>query len=396
MKKFIFLFVLIFVNSCSTDKSLSCKFDPEWLDKKHISNEVPGGLNATDCAFYQYSTQNFIKQLRGDSEFLDWMSVYGVFNDKSRILAKPTEWGKQPQYLRDVCNFGLNMPLVVTDLIYQAGNANPLIDQDHNYTYYDARMNKTMYDFILDCHLMPDNRCRNPEADSTRFPPGAQEVKIAWKILVTEDPGDYVTVMGWVKNPITGACSSELLLMVGYHLVMSTEYHPEMIWSSWTHKNNNPLCDNLSSGRSPKKYSYYRAGREIPVNTYADEIPANICNPDPFQGSSGLSGLALEELRASMNWQLRGQVMGKYQLLGALWTDTGQPPAFTNFQTGSLYLAHPEIESYIQYGSRNGNLNCFSCHHYSRKDRALEVSHINDVITNKKLDLSEGRLHFGR
>ena len=40
-----------------------------------------------------------------------------------------------------------------------------------------------------------------------------------------------------------------LLGLVGMHMAIWTPNHPEMIWVTWEHKNNAPLCDGSSPNR---------------------------------------------------------------------------------------------------------------------------------------------------
>lgn len=364
-----------------------CAFKEGWLIPHKISTQVKNGEQATDCNFYQYAMENFIAQTEwyDQPEFLDFMSVSGVFDDRSFMRQDPTAWGKKPLYNLETCDLGGEMPDVVSDLVYQAGNSDPLLDQNSNYTYYDVRMNKTLYDFLIECRLGPDNRCLNRSLDATRFPPGAQEIKIAWKVLTGKDNSEnYITSTGWVKNPGTGKCSAEQLGLVGYHLVMSTDYHPEMLWSSWTHTENNPVCATREAQGKRTDYSYYSNDSTEKVNTYVGGESPNICNPKPEQGTRDNKIFPLTQLREGYSEQFSGDVLGNYKMLGVLWTDKGVMPALSKAQRGQLLLAHPQLESFYQ-----DNLNCFSCHSYDRPDRALAVSHINDVITNKRLDQQE-------
>lgn len=386
MKKLLFLMLVIFLISCTSAPNLeskSCKFDIAWLNPHEIPTEINNGRDADDCDIYQYVMENFVAQTDWyeKPQFLESMSVVGVFNDLSRVRVHPTPYGEIPKYNLETCDLGKEIPYVVSDLTNQAGQPRPLIDQNGSYTYYDVRMNKVLYDFILKCRLTPDNRCGNRGIDATRFPAGGHEMKIAWKILERENPENYITSRGWVKNPDNGECSIELLGMVGFHLVMSTDYHPEMIWSSWTHKDNNPLCSTRDGVSELKKYGYYSKNSTIPVNTYVEGEPSNICTTSAAQGPIDEKTAVIAQLKRSYAKNMKGTLLGNYEMLGAIWTKNGVMPVLTQEQRGAVALAHPEIESYYQ-----DTLNCFSCHTYSRPDDALLVSHINDVTRNKRLD----------
>jgi len=384
---FCFILSLLLMNCTTTQEGFSkseivagCSFNDDWLFPHIIPNEVPGGLKASDCDFYQYSVENFLAETYEGNEprFLDWMSVYGVFTKNENMKFIPTKWGETPIDSLGVCHLDTDIPKVITNLTNEAGNR-PLIDQVGNYTYYDVRMNKTLYNFILECRLNDANKCSNKDVEATRFPEGSIEIKIAWKIIDESLKDEFISTIGWVKNPVTQECSENLLGVVGYHLAITTKYHPEMIWASFEHDSNNPNCDDRNLFPSKKEWGYFNKESAIPLNFYEEGIPANVCREAPFMGANIQGKIYLASLNENYKKALKGKgALENYKFLGALWVFEGGMPVLTKLQRGALKLANPVMETYYQ-----NVLNCFSCHSYSNPLKSLQVSHINNVISNK-------------
>jgi hypothetical protein len=193
VKKFIpLLFTLgLFLGSSNAwaqyPPALFCSADSSWLSPHPLPSEVPGEGQPGGpslCQFHQFVTEYFLAETYwnggGSSpDFLNWMPVQGIFGDDGSVLPDPTPWGQQPKELKDICDLPGPTPPVITDLVNQAGQPRPLIDQDNNYTFYDVRMNKTQYDFTVKCDLQANKTCKNTVGiDPNRYPGGSIEVKI--------------------------------------------------------------------------------------------------------------------------------------------------------------------------------------------------------------------------
>jgi len=323
------------------------------------------------------------------SEFLNWMPVYGVFTPEGNVQENPTPWGKQPEISKELCpEAGGTMAPVFSDLVHQASRGGPeLIDQAGNYVFYGVRMNKTQYDYTIKCDLQADKTCANKEVDGTRYPKGSVETKIGWKILNTSDDlSKYISVPGWVKNPVSGACTEETLGMVGYHLVIASKRHPEFIWGTFEHADNNPDCNKRGTARD---WSFYNKDcPECPINTYEKGEPTQVCLQHPQGGGSSddkQNEKDIISLNASYQEVLGGSKMGNYKFVGSLWTKDGVPPhSGEKVQKGSVLLANSVAETYIQGdASGAGTKNCFFCHRYNTPEEALKVSHITEVLQKK-------------
>jgi len=352
-----------------------CEFNPAWMTPQAIPPVLPE--NATNCDFYQFVTKKYLSVLAwsDEPELFGYMSIYGLFREDSRYRWFPTKWGKRPQALRKVCEEGILLPPLVSELTLQAGQPRPLIDQSGNYTFYDVVVNETMYKFLRECKMDAANRCTG--SDATRFPPGAMNIKTAWRIVEPYDEDRFITTDAWVKSPSTGECSVVRAGLVGMHLVIATKDHPEMIWSSWEHKDNAPHC---ADRQDPHGWSYYSsADPHKPINTYLDSIPASVCNPIPEQGSEAP---ARDDMNAGLAKATEGTPLENYRMAGALWTLNGADPVFKHLHRGNTKLYGPVLETYYA-----DQLNCFDCHTYSIPTKSLEVSHMNDVIANMQSQL---------
>lgn len=345
-----------------------------------IPTEINGGLNAQDCDFYDYSIDNFMSQVYWDGapEVLDWMSVYGVFGNDGNVLKSPAEWGSVPEQALALCgDMGTaTPPPVITALINQAGDPRPLLDQKENYTFYDVRMNRTLYDFFIDCDFTDANKCANPAMKPHRLPPGSVEVKIAWKIIEESQKDNFISTPGWVQDPASGQCYTELLGMVGYHTSMATDHHPEMTWASFQHKDNAPDCDN---GLDDKHWNYFNKDSTQANNAYVEGKPTNVCNVLPYQGANTDNALMIAQLNRGYSKFFKDFLpWSNYEFIGAIWMDEGVMPALTKLQRGEIKLANPVLETYYQ-----DTLNCFSCHTYQAPQDAMQVTHIGSVLKNK-------------
>jgi hypothetical protein len=227
--------------------------------------------------------------------------------------------------------------------------------------------------------------------DGTRYPKGSIETKIGWKILTDSDDGSrYVSVKGWVKNPEGGKCTEETLGLVGYHLVIASKRHPEFIWGTFEHVDNNPNCDN--QGAKPPTaddWSFYKKDCPDcpPINTYDKDKPTQpvqACLQHPQGGGKQENVDDINSLNKSFQKRLKGQVLANYKFVGSLWTKDGKPPSDESVHRGSLRLANSVAETYYQDPKDTAEVkSCFTCHSYKTEKDALQVSHINGVLPNK-------------
>ncbi len=267
------------------------------------------------------------------------------------------------------------------------------------------------------------------------------ELKTAWVDAATvSDVSQYITIKAEVPKytpllpplfflgktglirewELTGT-EQLTLVLVGMHVVGSVNGHPEMVWATFEHINNAPDNNYIYTNNKdqPSIVDYSSTGDWLFMETGGEVSSANVermaldklgnivAQPKQTIGASNSyrvnpwGSAPSKEDSADNNAQiisLNNDVMGflssgdvrkNYFLSGALWTQHGNIPFFTDSGTGiafteegSLSLANTTMETYHQETAKNDTTatGCFSCHSIGGSNSGLEVSHIFDDI----------------
>jgi len=384
-----------------------CTVDPVWISSPQMPSEVPEA--ETFCDFYQFSWQAFLAQVSpsdtGEPVFMG-QRVYqpsggnGQCNDTSQTGLAGVQAALSPRTIK------------AEDFEEVQADTHALYDQGGNVVHYNAFYSQEL--------------C---SSDAKGFAAGTLEIKVAWMTL-EESSDDFYTIQVDMGGEAT------TLGLVGIHLAIWTPNHPEMIWASWEHKKNAPLCN----GHSPQaKWSFASddAAACLAANKYDGDGPApEACSnfefnvPDPLpSGTVPLTGTpdnvcreynhgnesgesvngndnaanlaAIDELNAGLvgpeglltALQIDDPlaVWANYEMVGALWTkdgaESGHPPPVPSKQgpanadspqRGSLELANMALETF-QQGDTSAVPNCFGCHNYVESS-PLTVSHIQSKL----------------
>lgn len=375
----------------------SCLADPNWITTPHQPNEI--NETETFCDFYQFSWQWFLAQTTlaisfpGERVF-ETQRVYSkTFGENQCAQIKE---GRQnalsvlaPRFLKP------------EDFEDTQADGKALYDQNGNILYYNIWYSPT-----------------NCNATDQGFQDGTMEIKVAWKVLDHLDP-NYFSIE--TVDPNTNA--PIYIGMVGFHMAIFTKKHPEMIWVTWEHKNNAPLCDgssqvseynfaskNASSclfeNKSVEQCAEYNFNSaNVNTDPPIKSIPNQVCRMfengnQHGQSINGNDNAENIKVIKELNDQLVGEkgfltllppdhsmkVWANYEMVGGLWTqngaDSGNAPIDTaksvgdpnSLQRGSLELTNMTMETFEQ-GSKSSVPNCFSCHHY-KSESPLTVSHI--------------------
>ena len=385
-----------------------CTADAAWISNPNPPAQVAEA--EAFCDFYRFSWQWFLAETQPSD------TAGGRVWEVENRVADP-DGG--PNQCADVTNVSGraavlkaleqrdNKPLAGGDL---QADGNPLYDQAGNILYY------SMFYSPQECL-----------ATAAGFAPGTLEIKLSWRILPAPD-ATYFTMPATV--PGTGGTVRDVTLgLVGFHLANWTSQHPEMIWTTWEHKSNAPLCSGASrapasgwsltsaagaacltanpsvNGVLPVACASYDFNDQ-PAYTSSTGTPDEVCRLFESGTDSGKSingndnaanALAISQLNDALVGP-RGlltllpasdpmAVWSNYQMVGALWTKDGQasglpPVPSTQSQTGdvnspqrgSLELTNVSLETYEQ-GPTSPVPNCFGCHNYVVAT-PLEVSHI--------------------
>ena len=125
-------------------------------------------------------------------------------------------------------------------VINQAGSRAVIYDQNGKAALYEMRFSPDMCDLA--------------EIQSQKyFPAGMTELKMAWRILdgvSTEDQQQYYVI----RHDVTGL-GRKTLGLIGFHIAIVTEAHPEMIWITVEQNRNNPRCNEKVDGEDVESWS---------------------------------------------------------------------------------------------------------------------------------------------
>jgi hypothetical protein len=247
----------------------------------------------------------------------------------------------------------------------------------------------------------------------------AIETKSSWiEASAVPDPQNYIQVTATVptfdkSNPdlwVPNGMANVKLVMVGLHVVGSTNGHGEMLWGTFEHFGNAPNAEyQYNSTTGPKTIAqntvgtwlFTPSGAGVPFNvTHAtwDEaagtivgvpggspvLPTPVLRTSPWgmPGSNAASNTQLISLNSTVINQLLGaDVRKNYFQLGTTWTKGGVPPENPGSQTGTIQLANATIETFVQANpfampSPTPGATCFSCH----GTNTVNVSHIFGVL----------------
>lgn len=374
----------------------ACVAQASWITAPAPPTEIGGPgvpvTQETNCQFYQFAYQWFFSLVQpagasGELQF-ETLNVYQPKQTNQCAMTKKTGRANTAKALfvrvpKDATNsFD---PVVPQDILQATGG--PLYDQNGNVVLYYVLYNS------LEC-----------QATAAGYLPNTIEIKTSWRILKAADPAYYTmtaTVPGVSQTPI-------ILGLVGFHLVINTQLHPEFVWATFEHVNNAPDCANpqpapaagwsfLSSacaaclkqnGVNGCPQCNFNQGVTPPPPPGVTGTPNQVCRvfplgTDPGSMTNGNNNDTNRFNIQTLNTQLAGffaqlpagspmKVWQNYTLVGGLWTNGGVGSSGTNVQRGSLEAANLTMETFFQSGNQ---ANCFTCHNYDPAS-PLTVSHI--------------------
>jgi hypothetical protein len=401
--------LISFGSNIASAADYSCEAQSTWITSPNAPSEVPLGKQADFCEFYQFSWQWFLQLMspsQNDATIRQFQNT-----DKYPILEADGN---------NSCDGTITSKTLVTslnkvDLPERTGQAGTgekgIYDQKGNAALYDVRFSRNLCD--------PGKVQQKPNFD---FP--TTEIKTAWKQLTTSDDSSRYLVM---EADIDGIPGTETLGMIGFHVAIATEDHPEMIWASFEHEDNTPTCNDASAANKNWSFASNACIKDPSTCTWnnvskIDSItggtPNQICTEHPYGTQIGdpkydKNITAITDLNTQINTfltdlgtdQSNMAVLKHYFNIGALWlsdptkssvTSTGAP-SLAN-QRGSLRMANTVMETSFQDGfSQTGEnhqytSNCFGCHEFTvdpnyrntGPHNNFDVSHIfiNDILKN--------------
>lgn len=422
---FLLLLFSVFLASCSrsgydtteqtepgeppgTDTPQPCLASSTWVTQPNPPSEIGGGVpvgDETNCQFYQFGWQWFLDLASPIAEGSDerGFEALNVFQpgqtDQCAQEMIPTGAEAMARNLGVRLTKGTEQDsehVVPAELTQATGQG--LYDQNGNIVLYTIGYSP--------------NEC---QATSAGYLPNTIETKLSWRILEPDEPGldtyyqlNDVIVPEFSDEPID-------LGLVGFHLVINTEDHPEFVWLTWEHKANAPTCEDPQTApgsgwsflsedcaqcladptpecESACKFNDGGAtcGGKAPPCALTG-TPDEVCQvyawgTDPGSETGGNDNDTNRANIEELNAQLVGPegyvatvpdmaIWQNYQMVGGLWTNGGVPSGDPDAQRGSLELANTTMETFFQQPQQN----CFTCHHYTT-EHPLRVSHIIDDL----------------
>jgi cytochrome c len=260
-----------------------------------------------------------------------------------------------------------------------------LTDQKGKLVRYDIRMNKVMFDYIVQNRLY--NGLVQAQAKNISFPAGSVLVKAAWREVSSDEAANFYTTTALVCDEANGkpsGCRKQVMGLVGLHVTQKTPSAPQWIWATFEHVNNvpdaassgsaysfnDPKCKNCANNRQTKPGSPNQLTRERPISS-ASKGDGNE-DDDTVQLNADVS----KALGAT------GSVLRNYELVSAQWPIPGSSSgAPTVFKVKPDALANTTMESYVQTTS-----SCMSCHATARTTNAdgFVFSDFSFVLNNAK------------
>lgn len=411
--KFLLLLGFLSVASCSPSPKptpTACSAESNWITNPSMPSEVAS--KESFCDFYQFSWQWFLAQMSpSDSQSgeptLFQNRVYQPNGGTNQCANQPLTG------LLGATQALLPRAIKPSQFEEQQADGNAVYDQNGNVLYFNVFYSQQICD-----------------AKADRFIEGTLEAKVSWRIVPEDSPHTYFTMKARVPDN-----DAEVTLgLMGIHLAIWTPNHPEMIWATWEHKANAPLCNGSSSSKvwaltaqdaaeCLKEHPQTQSGppnancESFQFNTTISQsgtpaptgTPNNVCRQYAYgnqdgksvNGNDNATNLAVimelndalvgaEGLLTKLPKQDPMSVWANYEMVGALWTkdgaESGSPPVpsaqgaanTTSPQRGSLELTNMSMETF-QQGDSSFVPNCFGCHHYKKAD-PLNVSHISKFL----------------
>ncbi|MCB1036192.1 MAG: hypothetical protein KDD47_20380 [Acidobacteria bacterium] len=266
----------------------------------------------------------------------------------------------------------LTMEAKVSDVLrnnVQAFTLAPLIDQNGEKVWYEVKVNRAYYDYVVnngfyDSRNQVGKTIDFPASSNTTLEEPAMKVKAAWKIMgllgsrQPDDPTKFYTTWALILDPDTGVCRKELVGLVGLHVVQKTKLLPQWSWATFEQVDNAP--DQQNGPVPGKKYNFFSAScagcpfNQPPSKTNPN-FPTQVVRlvPVDSEAPNATYQAALKTLRSDNVW-------ANYMLVNSQWAGTRTP---LGVPSQPKYLANTTMETYLQQpvddpAAPHGCINC--------------------------------------
>jgi len=298
---------------------------------------------------------------------------------------------------------------ILPERIDQAGfDVHAIYDQNGNVVFYEVRFSRNLCDY-------------KKIQEKLNFPGKTVELKLAWRVLGANESQKVKNSYYQTNASINGV--DYVLGLVGWHIVVTADNHPEMVWITLERNDNAVDCQSISAGQQGYSFTSQACASgsaacnnlNKSLNSKAISLPSgqaayDICDEFPYgtvEGQSidtddGLNIALIEKLNKAMPLAYRQSGMpselsiwSNYKFKGALWVSDITEKSKSANQRGSLELANTVLETTFQgtSGSAGSSLNCFGCHAYNGNGESNTgyqkfLSHTFDDVINGQCDSS--------
>jgi hypothetical protein len=251
----------------------------------------------------------------------------------------------------------------------QAFTMFPLIDQNQQKVWYEVKVNRIYYDYVVNNGFYNSNNQKGktilfPSSSNTTRQEAAIKVKAAWKVMGAagsrqpDDPTRFYTTQALILDPDTNVCTQALVGLVGLHIVVKTQQLPQWNWATFEHVDNAPDQSGPEPGKPYNFFSSQCAG--CPLNTPPSKehpnMPTQVVRLIPVSSvaPNTIFQTALKTLRPDNVWQY-------YELVDSQWAGTREN---LGVPSQPKYLANTTQETYLQGAVNNPKAphGCINCH----------------------------------
>jgi hypothetical protein len=434
------LTVLALLISGSPATAEECPASKDWFSV-HGAPVPPNSepKRGNDCAFYQRAWQTFLyvtDNVNGAPRLLSFKTYGEVFGVDPKVGPLGVVADAKERTLVLAPRLIKTAQATDAEDVFQAGSKAMLLDTAGRPIFYNIFMNPAFVDFVKKKGYNQLKKLLAAPAQE-ELPIGAVEFKAAWQIADEANPPKDRIVLpaqvpwlidagdGKLKVDTTRPHRKVVVSLIGLHVVMRTEGHPELIWATFEYDRNAPsakgnptspntgclntfeakddtinndgqpyllFSDGVPVNQKPQSLAIKDATNQIfeaqPKTAIARSFPFSGCAPGKAQelAITEIDG-AIVALNKSAISQISDSRRKSYSLIGAVWLDEPRNPndkygfkerrSFEDFELGGENrLSSASMESFTQIGSPN----CFTCHDTNAKGnldaKRLGVSHI--------------------
>jgi len=382
---------LLIVALCASC-SLPGKKNPDSEYTAILPKDLKIDATPQQAAAFAWNSFLFINQTsdQGGTSWENYKEAYDIFLPDAQT---PTPWGKPTPSQNSPCDgFSEGKVLRTTSKVSPVINETDqavggvLIDRNSNLVHYEVYMNQPMFEYVRANEFYNALKQAGSKID---FPTGSMELKAAWRILdpKVDDVSRYHTAKAIIYMPDSTAinqkdclpekvkskmsvCSTQLVGLVGLHIVYKTPSNPNFTWFTFEQ------IDNVDGSSDEGKTIPPSFRNKSTVVSYCPENSRQ-CNCPEQETSQITRQNPIPDWVSEVNQQKRDSlkkaksIWSYYQLIGIQWARDKSHlgnPLLTN-------LANTSMETFNQTAS-----SCIGCHAFARSSNPKILSDFSWVM----------------